>query len=90
MDNNFLNFKQQCLEEFMPETLNQISQEIKDKIKNADINDFKDLSSLEFQAYLITLVNNPTVFNTLMAEINLLEKYHNWLIESYDLVPKQK
>ncbi|EKQ56326.1 MULTISPECIES: hypothetical protein [unclassified Clostridium] len=90
MDNNFLNFKQQCLEKFMPETLNKMSQEIKEKIKNANPNEYKDLDPLEFQAYMITLVNKPTVFNSLMANINLLESYHAWLIENYDLTPKKK
>jgi hypothetical protein len=90
MDNDFLNFKQQCLEKFMPETLNNISQEIKAKIKAADPNEYKDLDSLEFQAYMVTLVNKPAVFNSLMANINLLENYHTWLIENYDLTPKKK
>ena len=90
MDNNFLIFKQQCLEKFMPETLNQISQEVKSKIENVDPNEYKDLEPLEFQAYMINLVNKPTVFNSLMANINLFDSYHSWLIENYDLTPKKK
>jgi hypothetical protein len=89
MDNNFLDFKGQCLEKFIPETLEKISKEIKSKIENANPNDFKDLGPLEFQAYMITLVNNPTVLNTLISNINLIENYHSWLTENYDLIPKK-
>ncbi|AJG98828.1 MULTISPECIES: hypothetical protein [Clostridium] len=90
MDNKFLDFKEQCFKKFLPETLEQISKEVKSKIKDANPDDFKDLSALEFQAYMITLVNNPTVFNSLMANVNLIENYHSWLTENYDLIPKKK
>lgn len=89
MDNQFLDFKKQCLENFLPETLKETSDEIRNKIKNANVDEYKNLSDMEFQAYMITLVTNPILFNSLMASLNLLENYHKWLIENYDLSPKK-
>lgn len=44
-----------------------------------------NLSSDGFQNY----TNDIIVYITKM-NINLLENYHNWILDNYDILPKQK